>query len=42
MTLPVLVPDGAAVELHFIPNPLQPEIRVWYGDSVVHVVRLHR
>jgi transposase len=41
-TVPKSVPIGASVELHVIPDAQQPEIRVWYRDRVVHIVRLHR
>jgi hypothetical protein len=41
-TVPKSVPIGASVELHIIPDEEQPEIRVWYRDRVVQVVRLHR
>ena len=41
-SVPKEVPVGVSVELHIIPDEEHPEIRVWYRDRVVHVVRLHR
>lgn len=40
ITVPPIVPVGSEVELHIIPEPKQPEIRVWYKDRVVAIVKI--
>jgi len=37
--VPPHVPPGAAVELHIIPDKENPELRVWFKDRVVLVVK---
>ena len=41
-SVPGDIPVGDSVELHIIPDAEHPEIRVWHGHRLRHVVRLHR
>lgn len=40
ISVPPIVPIGAEAELHVIPDPKQPEIRVWFKDKVVAVAKI--
>lgn len=40
ISLPNTVPTGSRVLLKIIPDPQSPEIRVWYQNTLVKVVRL--
>jgi hypothetical protein len=42
MLVPRAIPVGARVELHIIPDPARPEVRIWYAGSVRQVVLLQK
>jgi hypothetical protein len=42
MEVPRTIPVGARVELHIIPDPARPEVRIWYANAVRQVVLLPR
>ncbi len=40
ITVPPSIPVGAEVELHIIPEPERPEIRIWFKDKVVAIAKI--
>ncbi len=37
-----MIPVGARVELHIIPDPARPEVRIWYAGAVHQVTLLEK
>jgi hypothetical protein len=40
LSVPADIPVGAEIELHIIPDPREPEIRLWFKDKVVAVAKI--
>lgn len=40
--VPKHVPKGAEIQIHIYPDSLKPEVRLWYKDSLIQVIVLHK
>lgn len=40
ITVPPSIPVGSEVELHIIPEPERPEVRVWFKDRIVAIAKI--
>jgi hypothetical protein len=40
--VPKEVPPKATVELHIVPDAEGPELRLWYRNAVIAVIRIHK